>query len=203
MRMTHYERISDFMGLSCVRHVLWFLSEHRRMLSLLLLFLLEKGSKSGISLPISCNRSENPSGLMEPGLQLLIVQSEPKEQSGLIIGASWQDEGQINLNTLEVPWGDLSPRDTQEMSDWWITRRSLGTDWSWKLAAEPSPGRTKARLGASAGLPLEPRSFIFTYDAQEVIAVNSCRRCKQGAVSLSHTTNTPTRNTAKLQRLTR
>lgn len=83
--MTHYKRISDFMGLSFVRHVLWFLSEHRGMLTLFLLILLEKGSKSGINLLISCNRSGNPSDLMEPGLQLFTVRSKPKEQSGLII----------------------------------------------------------------------------------------------------------------------
>ena len=40
--------------------------------------------------------------------------------------------------------------------------------------------------------PAEPRTFIFTCDARELIAVNSCAGCKVGAVvALFYITNTP------------
>lgn len=56
------------------------------------------------------------------------------------------------------------------------------------MAAGQGPARTKAPELLTA----EPQSFIFTCDAQELIAVNSCAGCKAGALAaLFCTTNTP------------
>lgn len=57
----------------------------------------------------------------------------------------------------------------------------LPTEAAWRPAK--SPAEQKAR---------DPQSFIFTCDAQELIAVNSCAGCKEGAVvAVFYITNTP------------
>lgn len=56
----------------------------------------------------------------------------------------------------------------------------------------PKPRERTKTLDPCVSEPAEPRTFIFTCDAQELIAVNSCAGCKVGAVvALFYITNTP------------